>query len=275
MKNGPLTALRDGDCPQFEMDFLGGEGGGRIGDSPRDLAPCVRVSRRARRLSVRVYPDARVEVVVPPRARAREVELFVNAHRQWIDDKRAAALRSRPPPEPFPPGTIHFQATGESWRLHLAGGEGRLRLSEIDGGKGRILQVSGRAGAAGLRTALRAWLMRAAQARLAPRVAALAKSTGIPYTRVSIRRQRSRWGSCSAQGAISLNAALMFLPYHLTRYVLVHELCHTVHLNHSVRFWALVERHCPDYRAAERGMRDARDYVPRWAGTEDAIAPLA
>ena len=127
MKNGPLTALRDGDSPQFEMDFLGGEGGGRIGDSPRDLAPCVRVSRRARRLSVRVYPDARVEVVVPPRARAREVELFVNAHRQWIDDKRTAALRSRPPPEPFPPATIHFQATGESWRLHLAGGE-RERL---------------------------------------------------------------------------------------------------------------------------------------------------
>ena len=177
MKNGPLTALRDGDCPQFEMDFLGGEGGGRIGDSPRDLAPCVRVSRRARRLSVRVYPDARVEVVVPPRARAREVELFVNAHRQWIDDKRTAALRSRPPPEPFPPATIHFQATGESWRLHLAGGEGRLLLAEIDGGKGRILQVSGRVSAAGLRTALRAWLMRAAQSRIAPRVVALSKST--------------------------------------------------------------------------------------------------
>ena len=65
------------------------------------------------------------------------------------------------------------------------------------------------------------------------------------------------------------------MPYHLTRYVLVHELCHTVHLNHSNRFWALVEKHCPEYRAAEREMRDARDYVPRWATTEHAIAPLA
>ena len=131
MKNGPLTALRDGDSPQFEMDFLGGEGGGRIGDSPRDLAPCVRVSRRARRLSVRVYPDARVEVVVPPRVRPREIEQFVAAHREWIDSKRAAALARRPAPEAFPPASIAFAFTGEAWRLHVAGGAGGARLKEI------------------------------------------------------------------------------------------------------------------------------------------------
>jgi predicted metal-dependent hydrolase len=264
MKNGPSISGSSGDSPQFEMDFLGGEGGRRIGDSPRDLAPCVRVSRRARRLSVRVYPDARVEVVVPPRARAREVELFVNAHRQWIDDKRTAALRSRPPPEPFPPATIHFQATGESWRLHLAGGEGRLLLAEIDGGKGRILQVSGRVSAAGLRTALRAWLMRAAQSRLAPRVVALSKSTGIPHERVSIRRQRSRWGSCSVRGTISLNACLLFQRPEVIGYLVVHELAHVRHMNHSARFWQAVERHCPGWRTLDRELLDGWRHVPRW-----------
>ena len=255
--------LRNGDSPHFQMDLLAGEAGSENGDSPR-----IRVSGRARRLSVRVYPDARVEVVVPPRARAREVEHFINLHRQWIDDKRTAALRSRPPPEPFPPASLLFNLTGETWRLHLAGGEGRLRLTEVEGAGGHILQVSGRASSAGLRSALRAWLMRAARARLAPRVAARSKATGIPYSRVSIRRQRSRWGSCSVRGTISLNTCLLFQRPEVVDYLVVHELTHVRHMNHSARFWQAVERHCPGWRALDRELLDGWRHVPRWVFTD-------
>ena len=255
--------LRNGDSPHFQMDLLAGEAGSENGDSPR-----IRVSGRARRLSVRVYPDARVEVVVPPRARAREVEHFINLHRQWIDDKRTAALRRRPPPEPFPPASLHFNLTGETWRLHLAGGEGRLRLTEVQGASGHILQASGRVGSAGLRSALRAWLMRAARARLAPRVAALSKATGIPYSRVSIRRQRSRWGSCSVRGTISLNVCLLFQRSEVVDYLIVHELMHVRHMNHSARFWQAVEKHCPGWRALDRELVEGWRHVPRWVFTE-------
>ena len=251
--------LRNGDSPHFQMDLLAGEVGSENGDSPR-----IRVSGRARRLSVRVYPDARVEVVVPPRARAREVEHFINLHRQWIDDRRTAALRRRPPPEPFPPASLHFNLTGETWRLHLAGGEGRLRLTEVHCASGHILQASGRASSAGLRSALRAWLMRAARARLAPRVAALSKTTGIPYSRVSIRRQRSRWGSCSSRGTISLNCCLLFQRPEVVDYLIVHELTHVKHMNHSARFWQAVERHCPDWRALDRELVQGWRHVPSW-----------
>ena len=79
----------------------------------------------------------------------------------------------------------------------------------------------------------------------------------------------------SPTDAASLNAALMFLPSHLARYVLVHELCHTAHLNHSSRYWALVARHYPEYRTAEREMRRGRDYISRWALTEERIDALA
>jgi predicted metal-dependent hydrolase len=255
---------RNGDSPHFQMDLLSADGHGENGDSP-----LIRVSRRARRLSVRVYPDARVEVVVPTRVRAREVELFLAEHRQWIDDKRATALRNRPTPEPFPPASLRLAATLETWRLHLAGGDGRLRLTAAEAQGGGILNVSGRTNNASLRTALRGWLMRAAQARLAPRVAALAAAAGVRYSRVSIRRQRSRWGSCSVRGTISLNACLLFQRPEVVDYLIVHELMHVKHMNHSARFWQAVERHCPGWRALDRELVQGWRNVPRWVFSKD------
>src|SRR6187549_4142758 len=105
---------RDGDSPHFQMGLLDGQVGVENGDSP-----LIRVSTRARRMSLRVYPDARVECVVPPRARPREIEQFIAKHREWIDSKRTAALRNRPAPQPFPPAAIDLRASSETWSLHL------------------------------------------------------------------------------------------------------------------------------------------------------------
>jgi predicted metal-dependent hydrolase len=253
----------------FQMDLLRGDGCSENADSrggPHPRSFHIRLSKRARRLSVRVYPDARVEVVVPPRARPREVELFLREQREWIDDRHARALRSRPPPEAFPPANIALHA--ETWRLHIAGGQGRLRMKEITAGEGtgneRILSVSGRATDASLRAALRAWLMRAARTRLTPRVEALAVATQTRFSRVSIRRQRSRWGSCSVRGTISLNACLLFQRPEVVDYLIVHELMHVRHMNHSKRFWQAVESHCPDWRALDRELLQGWRNVPRW-----------
>jgi predicted metal-dependent hydrolase len=245
------------------MDLLHGEPGAEDGHSP-----LIRVSRRARRLAVRVYPDARVEVVVPPRVRPREVEHFLVQHREWIDNKRAAALARRPPPEAFPPAEIQFALTGETWRLHAAGGGGRLVLKEIDTtASGGILSIGGPP-AARLRAALRAWLLRSARSRLEPRVMALAALTQVPFSRVSIRRQRSRWGSCSTRGTISLNACLLFQRAEVVDYLIVHELMHVRHMNHSARFWQAVERHCPGWRALDQELLQGWRRVPRWIFSE-------
>jgi predicted metal-dependent hydrolase len=255
--SGNSNALRrgDDDGPHFQPDLLEDDRDGNADSSLR-----VRVSRRARRLAIRVYPDARVEVVAPPRARPRDIEQFVAAHREWIDEKRAQALRNRPAPEAFPPATLSFQLTGEVFRFETSGGEGRPRLTEGD----RLLRVSGRADVRALRTALRAWLMRAARDRLEPRLAALAAATGVPYSRVSIRRQRSRWGSCSARGTISLNCCLLFQRAEVVDYLIIHELMHVRHMNHSAKFWQAVERHCADWRALDRELVQGWRHVPRW-----------
>lgn len=241
------------DSPPLQMDLLA------IPPAGDDPEPRVRVSARARRLSLRVYPDARVEVVVPPRARPRDIEHFVASHREWISEKRTLALRNRPAPEVFPPRSLTLPLTGEAFRLEYDGGGGPPRIRE----RGDVLHVTGSANAE-LRPALRTWLMRAARARLEGLVAARAAGMDVKITRVSIRRQRSRWGSCSARGTISLNCCLLFQRPDVVDYLIVHELAHVTHMNHSARFWRLVERHCADWRALDRELLQGWRHVPRW-----------
>jgi predicted metal-dependent hydrolase len=250
-----------------QLDLLTAAESSEQGVGPH--SPRIRVSARARRLSIRVYPDARVEVVVPPRARPRDVEQFIATHREWIDSKRAVALRNRPQPQPFPPDAIDVRVSCELWRLHLQGGEGRLRLIEARGtASEHVLRVRGAASSDKLRVALRGWLIRAAHRLLAPRVAVLAAAAGVHYSQVSIRRQRSRWGSCSARGTISLNCCLLFQRPEVVDYLIVHELMHVKHMNHSARFWQAVERHCADWRALDRELVQGWRHVPRWVFSE-------
>ena len=245
----------------------------RLNGEHASAGPRIRVSARARRLSVRVYPDARVEVVVPRRARAREVEQFIAAHREWIDEKRAQALRNRPAPEIFPPPMLEFALTGERWRVHLAGGVGPVRVKTLvcgpDGGAAHVLRVTGAARGPALRRALRRWLLKVAAERLEPRLRSVATSMGVRYDRLAVRRQRSRWGSCSARGTISLNACLVFQRPAVVDYLIVHELTHVKHMNHSVKFWQAVERHCADWRALDRELLNGWRGVPGWVFSEE------
>jgi len=94
-----------------------------------------------------------------------------------------------------------------------------------------------------------------AHAEVVPRLHALAAQHGIAIGRVTVRNQRSRWGSCSPRGDIALNFRLVQMPAAVCEYVLLHELMHVRQPNHSVRFWRLVERVCPGFRAAERWLR--------------------
>jgi predicted metal-dependent hydrolase len=94
-----------------------------------------------------------------------------------------------------------------------------------------------------------------AATELPPQLLALAALHGLTVTRVTIRNQRSRWGSCSARGHITLNFRLMLMPAEVREYILIHELMHLRQANHSRRFWRLVEAACPGFRDAERWLK--------------------
>ena len=85
-----------------------------------------------------------------------------------------------------------------------------------------------------------------------------------------IRRQRTRWGSCSTRGTISLNCCLLFQRPAVVRYLMIHELAHTLHMNHSRRFWHCVARHCPEYRSLDRELLDGWRRVPDWVFGDEA-----
>jgi len=222
----------------------------------------VRESTRARRLTVRVFHTGRVEVVVPSRTSPRAVERFLERHRSWIERKRDEARQKAVPPAPFPPPKIELAACGEAWLIHLAGGGGRLHIKSA--GPGLLTLVGDARNSHGVRLLLRRWLTDRAREVLTPMLESCARELGFGYERILIRRQRTRWGSCSNRGTISLNCCLLFQRAAVVRYLLVHELVHTLHMNHSRRFWQRVARHCPDYRNLDRELLDGWRRVPAW-----------
>ncbi len=103
-----------------------------------------------------------------------------------------------------------------------------------------------------------------ALATIPPRVAEAAAKMGVTYRRITIRNQVSRWGSCTAEGNLNFNCLLTLFPDNVTDYVIIHELCHRKHMNHSKDFWAEVEKFCPDYKAHKKWLKDnGGEYIKR------------
>ena len=222
----------------------------------------VRASQRARRLTVRVLPGGLVEIVVPRGTRPRAVEQFVSRHRRWIERTLDLYRPAETQPSGAFPETIHFPATGRRYGVRHDGGDGPLRLG-VSGDT--VLLTGAEDRPALLRHLLQRFTMREAHRALGPWIAQLSMATGLAYQRMQIRRQRTRWGSCSRSGTISLNACLLFQAPDVVNYLLIHELAHTRHMNHSRRFWRLVESHEPRWRELDAALTRGWRAVPAWA----------
>ncbi len=217
----------------------------------------VRVSTRARRLTARVHVGGRVEIVVPEGVTAKSVRDFVQRFSPWID-RKVAAMQSHVQASDPVPKTIEFQMTGERFAIDWRAGAPR----SLRHGDGSLLLTAPTDRDA--RLVLRGWLKKSAAERLAPRLLQLAGALEFPVARISIRCQRTRWGSCSTRGTVSLNCALLFQRAEVVRYLCVHELAHTRHMNHSRKFWRLVEQLEPDYQRLDRELLSGWRTVPEW-----------
>lgn len=221
----------------------------------------VRASQRARRLTVRVFPGGGVEIVVPQGTGPRAVENFVRRYRSWIDRKVAQYRPVEAATGNGLPEVVRFRFSGDHWRVEYVEAHGAPRIS-VEGD--RLLLIGEQSRVVLLRHALQRFTMRAAHSTLVPLLARLAAECGLCYAHAQIRRQRTRWGSCSRHGTISLNACLVFQPAEVVRYLLIHELAHTRHMNHSRRFWALVESLEPRWRELDAELAQGWREVPGW-----------
>ena len=222
----------------------------------------VRVSRRARRLSVRVYPGGRVEVVVPPGASAAMVQRFVGAHRDWIDRRVNDLSTCSTVATDTHPTRIELPAIGRNYSVCYA--ESRRASAHVAAAADELRVFCRPGDVRGSAIALRNWLFDLAEFELARELARTAAIGRFEYRRLQVRCQRTRWGSCSVSGTISLNVCVLFQPADVMRYLLVHELSHTRQMNHSRRFWALVESLEPDYRRLDRELSRGWQRVPGW-----------
>ena len=225
----------------------------------------VRQSKRAKRLSIKVYPRGRVEVVVPNRTSARSVKSFVEDNAEWIVRARDSFAEHYTPEAFVLPNNVRLPAVDQTaivrYQPRPASKSVRFRFSN------GILSLSGNTGSEkACVDALRRWLSGVARKEFEPRLRALAAVTGTPYEKIHIRMQRTCWGSRSCSGTISLNLCLLFVSPELLRYLMIHELCHGRHMNHSKRFWKMVSQHEPRYRSLDRRLGESWKDVPAWLG---------
>jgi predicted metal-dependent hydrolase len=195
----------------------------------------VRRSTRARRVRVNVHPQSGVEVVLPSRAPERAAASAVRELRPWIEGRleeareALARVAERGASVPY---------MGRS--LELVSEEGRSRVHR----SGERLLVP----AGDPRPALERFYRRAARREIVARLDRATALAGLAYRDLTIRGQRTRWASCSANGRMSFNWRLLLAPESVLDYVIWHEVCHLEILDHSPRFWALLARRWPDYR---------------------------
>jgi predicted metal-dependent hydrolase len=203
----------------------------------------LRRSPRAQRVRVSVESDGAVQVTLPRRAPLKAADEAVRELAPWIERRRRALARAAAEVARTP-GTVPY-LDGE---LMLVEQPGRTRVHR----RGDVLLVpAGR----GREAALERWYRRAARAEIAPRLDAAVARAGTSYRSLTIRGQRTRWASCSSNGAMSFNWRLLLAPEAVLDYVVEHEVCHLEVMDHSPRFWRLLERRVPDWRAHARWLR--------------------
>lgn len=228
----------------------------------------LRISPRSRSIRLRVTPQHGLEVVIPQGHDPDQVPALLARRQRWIRAalERVALLRACDGPEAewSLPARIELPAVGLAWAVTAKPADNAARAAMREAGAGQLLISGAIDDEPACRAVLARWLLRQAHQHLVPWLERTSHELSMPYHRVLIRRQKTRWGSCSRDGTISLNAKLLFLSPETVNYVMIHELCHRVELNHSPRFWRLVERHCPDYRRIDVQRRELWKAVPHW-----------
>jgi predicted metal-dependent hydrolase len=212
----------------------------------------IRRSERARRARILVDADG-VEVVVPPRFPLRDVEPFVEEKRRWIE---RTLRRMRETDMELPPALLEdggeVPYLGERLALAVRVEPGRSR--EHVARRGSTLHVA-LPPDGDLRDALERWYRRRAREEIPPRLDAACARAGVGYTQLQIRAQRTRWASCSSNGAMSFNWRLLLALPEILDYVVEHEVAHLQVLDHSARFWRLLASRCPRWREHEDWLR--------------------
>ena len=225
----------------------------------------IRRSKRAKYARLVMRENATLEVVLPQHMSASEADCLVRQEQSWIDrhlqrmkDQHASLMQRQD--ASLRPDVIHLKAIEHDVMVRYTHVEARCGWQE---GEGHVCLSVGQQDM-DVAHVLRAWLKQRAKASLPQMLAAIADEMGETYLSVAIRLQKTRWGSCSMARRINLNAKLMLLSAELVRHVMIHELSHLQHMNHSNVFWQRVEDFDPNCCENRMALRACEKHMPAW-----------
>jgi len=227
----------------------------------------LRRHARARRYTLRVQAATRTVVLTMPlRGALREARTFAERNGGWI----AARLKRLPQAIPFADG-LELPLRGEPHVIVHRASRGTVWTETGDAGA--LLCVAGNP--EHLARRMRDFLKREAKRELEAASRRHAALLGVSIRRVSVRDQTSRWGSCTAAGVLSYSWRLILSPPYVLDYLAAHEVAHLVEMNHSRRFWRVVERICPDWRRAKAWLDAHGNALHRYGEDAGAVAPAS
>lgn len=228
----------------------------------------IRHSPKAKSLRLKVTHDEGLCVVIPKGFDEKKIPAILKRKKVWIDDaiKRVKEVKRflEPKPHNHLPETVKLTAIGETWTIVYKEDSARKGLS-LRAEKRKLILTGAKIERDAVIRKLKDWLRLKVREELFPLAENIAAKHGLEFGDLLVKSQRTRWASCSQKSNLSLNTKLLFLSPELVRYVLIHELCHTVHMNHSNEFWRLVQAHEPSYNILDRQLRSAWKRVPQWA----------
>ncbi|MDA9976130.1 M48 family metallopeptidase [Alphaproteobacteria bacterium] len=217
----------------------------------KDLSIEVVRTKRRKTASIKVI-DGVVQAIVPEQLSDARVEGIIQKRTPWIRKKlREQSQAVTPKPKEYVSGE-NFTYLGRNYRLKVLLGENQqVKL------KGGYLEVglSKKPRDEDIRKALVEWFEKQALKRLTEKTKRYSAIMGVSPNSISVRDYKSRWGSCSSSGEISYNWRIIIAPHHIVDYVVVHELCHLKHPNHSPTYWKSVKREIADYDVRRKWLK--------------------
>lgn len=221
---------------------------------PYEIIP----SARAKYVRVKLSSSGELSVVLPRGVAVKHAHEFLKSRTKWVEKhlKNIKLEKVQKRPE-----CLKFKLLDENWWINYRHCNDNEILLTESGEK--QLQISGNISELPLiQRIIQEWCKQKARHVFPIMLAQVAEEFGFHYNRLSIRAQKTRWGSCSSKKNINLNCKLLFMPPEIVRYVFIHELCHTLEMNHSSRFWALVEECDPFYNIHRKDLKVLSREIP-------------
>lgn len=210
------------------------------------------VSNRAKYIRIKLSSTGELSVTLPKLQAQKKAHAFIKSKTGWIE-KQLSRLPEKPQGDCIP-SLLDLKLIQQSWAINLL--EKDINGVVLDASDDKQLNISGQINKTELvKKVINKWMQHKCRPIFTTMMQSLAEEHGFHFKRLSIRSQKTRWGSCSNHKNINLNSKLLMMPDPIVRYVMIHELCHTLEMNHSSRFWALVEDCDPLYKQHRKQLK--------------------